>query len=271
VSCQRLSYDEYGNLGAGSVATGQPYRFTGRRFDAETGLYYYRARYYASVLGRFLQADPVGYKEDFNLYSYVENDPLNRTDPTGQCDMDCPFMNPKLEAFRQESMEPFRESVRAVVASIPDRTSVSVAGKAGIGLIGANASVRADSQTLQDGTVGVAGRTEHGSVGASVRATVDLRLVGPDVQGKDNVRFEASAFVGMAGVTVQAGEKGVNVTARFGPQIGVSMKGEPWNNMKAPVTGGTGTSGRIDPAAIARDIAKALSEPSECTRAGCRW
>src|SRR6185295_9327606 len=77
---QRLSYDEYGNLGSGSTTTGQVFRYTGRRFDAETGLYYYRARYYTPQIGRFLQADPIGYRDDVNLYSYVGNDPLDNSD-----------------------------------------------------------------------------------------------------------------------------------------------------------------------------------------------
>jgi len=40
---------------------GNPYMFTGRRFDTETRLYYYRARYYSTEIGRFLQVDPIGY------------------------------------------------------------------------------------------------------------------------------------------------------------------------------------------------------------------
>jgi RHS repeat-associated protein len=86
VLCQQLGYDDFGNLSSGTSVTGVPYRFTGRRFDAETGLYYYRARYYSPSIGRFMQMDPIGTRNDPNLYAYTYNDPLNHTDPQGESD-----------------------------------------------------------------------------------------------------------------------------------------------------------------------------------------
>jgi RHS repeat-associated protein len=99
---QQLSYDEYGNLSSGSSSstTGQVFRFTGQRYDVETGLYYYRARYYSSQLGRFLQTDSVGYKDDLNLYSYVGNDPLDRTDPTGDYGQGTGWTDDKWKKFK---------------------------------------------------------------------------------------------------------------------------------------------------------------------------
>lgn len=58
--------------------------FTGREYDSETGLYYYRARTYSAGLGRFLQRDPVGQDDQVNPYAYVGNGPLGARDPTGE-------------------------------------------------------------------------------------------------------------------------------------------------------------------------------------------
>ncbi len=83
-TAKSYAYDAYGNMLESPGMLEQPYTYTGREFDAESGLYYYRARYYDASTGRFLQKDPIGFNGgDLNVYSYVSNAPLIFADPYG--------------------------------------------------------------------------------------------------------------------------------------------------------------------------------------------
>jgi RHS repeat-associated protein len=76
-------YSIFGEVSASDPNHPNRFLFTGREFDSETGLYYYRARYYNPYIGRFLQTDPVGYRNGVNWYTYCANDAVNLVDPGG--------------------------------------------------------------------------------------------------------------------------------------------------------------------------------------------
>ncbi|MCP4151800.1 MAG: hypothetical protein GY757_28915, partial [bacterium] len=94
---ERASYDIYGMPTFTDYRTdpqnptvvensiiGNDILFQGRRYDKETNLYYYRARYYDPIMGRFLQTDPMGYRDSLNLYQAFNQNGLNFIDPMGE-------------------------------------------------------------------------------------------------------------------------------------------------------------------------------------------
>ncbi len=87
---QTYEYDSFGNMRYEGNHVKQPYGFTAREWDSETGLYFYRARYYDPQMGRFISKDPIGFAGgDVVLYGYVQNDPVNFIDPWGLRTLAC--------------------------------------------------------------------------------------------------------------------------------------------------------------------------------------
>lgn len=80
----QYNYSPFGVTNAISESVVQPFRFTAREYDPETGMYFYRARYYSPTFARFTSEDPIRFASgDVNWYRYVGNDPVNNVDPLG--------------------------------------------------------------------------------------------------------------------------------------------------------------------------------------------
>ncbi|MEE4494958.1 RHS repeat-associated core domain-containing protein [Streptomyces sp. BE230] len=76
------TYDPNGTATTTGADSSSPYTFTGRESD-DTGLLYYRNRYYDPQTGRFISQDPIGQADGTNLYQYALSSPTTYTDPTG--------------------------------------------------------------------------------------------------------------------------------------------------------------------------------------------
>ena len=94
-----ISYEEFYPFGSTSFlltnkkikSAAKRYRYTGMERDEESGLNYHGARYYAPWLCRWTAADPIGIKDDLNVYSYVKNSPVSRVDTNGKWEEDMHF------------------------------------------------------------------------------------------------------------------------------------------------------------------------------------
>jgi RHS repeat-associated protein len=81
---QEYKYSVFGEITELTGNLENPFAYTGREWDGELGLYYYRARYYDPVVGKFLSRDPIGLAgKDINMNRYVKNSPTNLLDPDG--------------------------------------------------------------------------------------------------------------------------------------------------------------------------------------------
>jgi RHS repeat-associated protein len=77
------TYDSFGNTTNSTGSVTNYFRYTAREFDSETGIYYYRSRYYDPSAGRFISEDPTRFDAGVNFYAYVKNNAPNFNDPSG--------------------------------------------------------------------------------------------------------------------------------------------------------------------------------------------
>ena len=80
---QTYTYGSFGSIVSINGSLTNPFLYTGREFDSESSLYYYRARYFDPITGRFLSEDPISFRGGNNFFEYAKNNPIRFSDPTG--------------------------------------------------------------------------------------------------------------------------------------------------------------------------------------------
>ncbi len=187
-------YTPQGELVGSTGSITNPYRYKGREWDAEAGLYFMRARYYDPKVARFVSEDPIGVAGGYNLYAFAEGDPVNYTDPTG---------NLKMRLFGIRWRSPWRD-IGNVVKSPVFQFAVMVAVSGGFGSFAAwqgaarATAANAFGSAVSAGIEHVAsgGRTSFGDAFRRNFSISQAFLTGSGVIGK------------MGGATVRYGSSG---------------------------------------------------------------
>jgi len=230
---QSLDFGPFGELWTSDSGV-TTHKFTSTERDGESGLDNFAARYYSSNLGRFMNADwsakpasvpyaEFGDPQSLNLYAYVRNNPLNRTDLDGHCWPFCDLALKAIDAFSAfaarhprvgEAFDKLGTSGHARVdvgagGNVPEKLSPASGG----------AQVTAYAKTAQEGPevgVSVQGTGRIGPYG--LKAQVDSAVVkdGEWVNPAKNTSFSVTPVIGAEQNHVDGGVSGNQEEASLG-------------------------------------------------------
>jgi RHS repeat-associated protein len=221
--------------------------FSGKERDAESGNDYFGARYYASAMGRWMspdwsaKAEPVPYADledpqSLNLYAYVRNNPLDKTDPDGHCPI-CAYAG-------------------------------EIAGGAAVGaLIGGGVEVVASLATHQDVTwANVKGAMVQGAITGSIAAATE----GASLVSQGAAQAGANIVGGMIGRKISGAKTtatdvvvdGVSgaISPKLGKAMGAKLSKMVGNKTAAEAESKMGSKlGSRHAASVAKQVAAAQS------------
>jgi len=222
----------YGPYGEPTNWSGSRFRYTGQIALFEAKLYHYKARIYDPALGRFLQTDPIRNKDDFNLYTYVGNDPLDRTDPSGNCPS-CligALVEVGFEAYTGELNNAFSQAFEGNFGAL----AVS-AGKIGVASLSGGVSTVAAAKA-----VSIVGKAyEAANIGRVATAVAKVETVAA-VQAASG----AASKVATNAVEGKPLGEGVGTAATVGAVVGTAGKygGDAISNAAGNALGGAGSA-----------------------------
>jgi len=178
---ERYDYEAYGEATFFDAATNQiaqsgiqnRHLFNGHRYEAEIGLYFYRARYLDPKAGRFAQRDPKGYVDGPNLFAFVGNNPWSRVDPMGTDDESEPSDKtiPHLVEFSLARGWAQAKSDLALMGN-----ALYGAGQSAVGMAAGAASLAVG--TLTGGTFGTSGLEAGLGMASSLKAVATDAIAG---------------------------------------------------------------------------------------------
>lgn len=217
------TYDPWGKIisSSGTLADINPLRYRGYYYDSETGFYYLQSRYYDPEIGRFINADSYASTDatgllSTNMFAYCENDPVNRSDPSG-------------EAFSLITI-----AVGATVGALVNAAGTAVAniveGKAwndGIGLALLSGAVSGAVSTV---SMNPAARLAISAVASAAESVYD------QVKNDGSVNFgRLTADVAIGTISGYTGYIGNNLTGSF-VKSGSMLKGQIGSAFKSKNT-----------------------------------